>query len=74
MIEWTPTVVENNNTFKGHIYVWNFGLPSEVWLWHLKDAITWVHLDKYMPPRLNVRQSTLKPIDSSCISLHEYGW
>jgi hypothetical protein len=25
-----------------------------------------------MPPRLNVRQSTLKPIDSSCISLHEY--
>jgi hypothetical protein len=38
MIEWTPAAVENNDALNRHIYVWNLGLPSEVWLWHLKDV------------------------------------
>jgi hypothetical protein len=37
MIEWTPAAVKSNDALKRHIHVWNLGLPSEVWLWHLKD-------------------------------------
>jgi len=67
MNEWTPAAVESNDALKGHIHVWNLGLLSKVWLWHLKDMITWVYLDNYTPPRLIMRQSILKPIDSSYI-------